>query len=361
MRFTAALSVAVALSLLLCSCKSSESTPPAASSTVTQEQSIGQTFQKACLKIRSSIIDTSVSPQTEAVFELYIDGDGDGEGLVSVMGEVFNVVVVSDTLYVVLTETDVVSISDITARMILDSVDLQHTVDLSTQGFRVEDGTPYSYTGRVGTLVVHSKYAQSSTTFDTVKVSATKETNMAGALQHITEYLEAQAQPEEPNTEIQNVYNKSKHGIEIEGVVFSVDDVCNPNTYFNGIQPEGLLTSSKHRQDELVEFVHPSYISDTGRTVLTLRDNNVVGITTTGDFKFLGIYRGTPEKEFKHLLGIGLTKTQQETFVPLDPDFNHVRTQNGKYECVLGDLKVDFYFEKSLLTRVVLEKPLDFE
>lgn len=333
--------------------------------TPVKSETVGDRFLKSNLKIQSSVVDTSTSPETTYIFELYVDSDGNGQGLIGLGEKVLDVVISDDVLYILLDNNVVVGITDITGRLVFTGLDLAGESDLSLMGFTVDSkSVPIEYSARQGSLVVNSNYAQSVNTFEATSISATKMLDFKSAITYILDYMsseEVSVDPEETKVPVVDFYIQSEYGVEIDGTVYSVGDTCNPATYFNGQTPEGILGSYEYKQDTRVDFQHISYLSNSGRTVFTVTGNYVQAIQTTASFKFLGVSSGLDEKELKSLLGYKLSKSEQESFKPLVPGLSVTNVKSSVYYCTLGALNVEFRCEGGVLSSVYVEQRLDYK
>lgn len=352
----------------LCGCgKGLDDSGQSNTPTVSTEQVsyLGDVFLESNLKIQSTITDTSVDPSRSCTVELYVDGDGDGQGLLGFGDQVLDVRVVNDMLYIIVDQTTVVGVTNITGRLVFSDTTLAGYDDLATVGFTLDAaGTPIQYAARQGTTNVSTRYAQSVNSFDTASVTATTTMGFNEAIVYIMDYLsEQQVSVESPeeNPEVKDFYIGSEYGVAIDGTVFSIGDTCNPSTYFNGLTPEGLVDSFTYRQDERVDFTNASYISNTGRTVFTLMGNYVQAIQTTADFSFLGIEKGMSANDLKYALGYKLTTKQMETWEPIDPDLVVTGNKSQDYYCTVGNLYVEFRCTKNVLTEIYIEQTLDFK
>lgn len=326
---------------------------------------LGDQFLRSNLKVKSTITDTSVSPASTYTIELYVDSDGDGQGLIGFGDKVLDVIVSSDILYLIINDTTVVGVTDISGRLVFSDLVLAGETDLSLLGFTVDAAsTPIEYNSRQGSLIISSQYARSVNTFDAVSITSTKMLDFKSAMTYILDYMaseEVVIDPEETVVPVVDFYINSEYGVEINGNVYSVGDTCNPSTYFNGQTPEGILDSYEYKQDTRVYFQHISYLSDSGRTVFTVTGNYVQAIQTNTSFKFLGVSSGLDEKELKALLGYKLSSSEQENFKPLVPGLSVINVKSNVYYCTLGALNIEFRCEKGVLSSVYVEQRLDYK
>ena len=347
---------------LLSSCGDStqipESVPPSAAITV------GDVFNTSCLKIKADLTDTSVSPNRTATIELYVDSEGDGQGLLGFGDTVCDVFVSGNNLYILVDGSNAILISDLSGRLILTSANITSAADLVPYGFVVQDGIPVEYQAREGTLVVDTVFAQSTNSFDAVGVVPSNTMTFTECLEYIADYNTnklVEVGQEEPAKEVVDFYNSSVYGVNIEGTVYSIGDTCNPSTYFRGATPEGLVTSFEYREDTRVDFLHVSYLSPVGRTVFTTVDNYVQAIQSSADFTFLEFSRGDDFKAIQSVLGIRLSRDEQAAFKPIDENIVVVSSDSRTYVLTIDDLKVEFRSTKGqTLDEIYIEQSLDF-
>lgn len=352
----------------LCGCGptgTTEGQSAAPQATAVSSGYLGDVFLESNLKIQSTITDTSISPNRSCTVELYVDGDGNGQGLVGFGDVVLDMRVVNDMLYIVVDQSTVVGITDVTGRLVLSDTQLAGYDDLATLGFTLDPlGNPIQYAARRGNTNIETRFAQSVNTFDTTSIVATTTMGFSDAIVYIMDYLDSQqvsVETPEQEMEVNDFYIKSRYGVTIDETVFSIGDTCNPSTYFNGLTPEGLLDSYTYRQDERVDFTNASYISNTGRTVFTLMGNYVQAIQTTADFEFLGITKGISDADLKYALGYKLTTKQQETWQAIDPELVVTGNKGQTYYCTAGNLYIEFRCTKNVLTEIYIEQSLDFK
>lgn len=334
------------------------------SDVIEQSISAGDVFLASNLKIRSEITDTGGTPQKTYVIELYVDRNGNGQGLIGIGDIVLDVYAVNDKLYVVVDDDVVVLLTDITSRLIFANTAIEGSNDLGILGFTLDQNSmPISYSARSGSLVIHTEYAQSSNEFTPVSVVSTTDKNFTDAVKYILDYYANSAVTDMESVDKDQVldfYIKSNYGVQIGASIFSVGDTCNPSTYFYGYTPEGIVVSHAYRLDERLDFTHVSYILDTGRTVFTLLGNYVQAIQTTADFSFLGIKRGTSSEELGKILGYNLRGDDLANWKALDENLVLVEVNNDVYHCTLGNLNVEFRCKSRALSSIYIEQALDF-
>lgn len=353
---------------LLVSCRhSSEPTISSQGNPGTQTarptKTIGDTFLSSNLKIKSTITDFGVSPEREITVELYVDAFGNGEGMLGFGDVVCDVYVVKDVLYVVVDKDIVISVNDITGRLTASADSLVGQDDLTVVGFKVVNGVPIEYNAKLGNLNVTTSFAQSTNTFEAASLATDNVMSFEEATHYIVQYNEDKAGTvDEPDADkdVESFYLQSKYGVEIDGGLYSVGDTCNPRTYFGGRTPEGILTSTKYKQDEKVDFLHVSYITDTGRSSIILTSNYVQAIETAAQFSWLGLEKGLDSKELKSLLGYKLSKKELEVWEPIDPELEVIDFKRNTYYCTVGALSVELRCTSNGLDSIYIERPLDY-
>lgn len=349
---------------MLVGCSSFGVSEPAESIPVTPDTTLGDAVLNACLKIKSTITDTSVNPSRTATVELYVDNEGDGQGLLGFGDILCDVKVVDDVLYVLVDDTTVVAVNNITGRLILTSTSLTGEGDLTSKGFILSDGNPVEYNAKQGTLVVNTRYAQSTAMLETARVATETVMSFEDMIEYVIDYNTDSQIPVDntaENPEVTDFYLASKYGVQIEGSTYSIGDTCNVATYFNSLTPEGLLNSSEYKEDERVDFVHASYVSTTGRTVFVITSNYVQAIQSNADFSFLGLTKGMDAKALKAALGWKLSNRELEAFQPIDDKLEVTAFNHNIYYCTAGNLNVELRLDKSGLSEIYIEQRLDFK
>ena len=89
--------------------------------------------------------------------------------------------------------------------------------------------------------------------------------------------------------------------------------------------------------------------------------NYVQALQTNADFSFLGIRRGTTEKELKALLGYRLSNKEMVGWEPLDTALVVEDFRSGTFYCKVGNLNVELRTDKGVLSEVYMEQVLDFK
>ena len=328
------------------------------------QKSAGDIFLTSNLKIQSKIVDNSVSPARDITVELYVDSNGNGEGMLGFGETVCKVKVVRDVLYILLDEDTVVNVSDLSGRCVMQETELVGLDDLASYGFSVVSGNPVSYSARSGQLTINTVFARSTQVFEAASLSTENVKTFKEAIDYAIDFYTAKAvevETGDKSEELTSFYLDSPYGITIDGDVYSVGDTCNPSTYFGNRTPEGLLTSWDYKEDVRVDYLHASYLSDTGRTTFTLTSNYVQAIETNTAFNWLGIEYGTSAKDLKYILGYRLSKKELETWKPINKDLVVTAFAHNIYYCSIGTLEAELRVDSKLgLSSIYLSRPLEY-
>lgn len=328
--------------------------------------SAGTTFLKSAFKVRTEVKPKSSVSADPLVFEVYVDAEGDGNGLVGYKDNVYDVYMVAGEVYVVVTNGTTVHITDLNSHMVPSSLNIAQSNDLKSLGFAVLDGVVVSYNGGTDDTDVVSKYEPSVSSFEPVAISQSNGMTTGELLKYFfdkagTVYTE----PTEPvNTETvrTSFYTNSASGITIHDVVYSLGDFCEPYTYFENMIPQGINTRDEWKEDSKVTFTYVSYISRDGSTTFMTTDGYVQAINTTSEFTFLDdIKSGMPDQELQALLGIGLKKDEVESFKPIREGFTATKASHG-YTCSYGDMTIELEMDKKtkVLSAITITNYLDF-
>lgn len=361
------LPIIVCLALLLTACNrnndpGSEPAEPDTTPTVSE----GDTFLATGFKARTEIkIKNSVSSDS-LIFEVYVDGSGNGNGLVGYRDNVYDVHLVSDQIYVVVSPDVVVHITDVSAHMVPTDLSLIGNNNLKSLGFSLLDGRVVSYTGGNASVDMVSKFESSVSTFEPVAISQSNNMTTGDLLKYFFEqtstvYVEP-GTPTEEELERQSYYVNSAYGIVIRDNTYSIGDFCAPYTYFEGATPQGMNEVEERREDEKVTFVYVSYISRDGSSTFVTTDGYVQSITTSSEFVFLDKFKkGMSDERVAKLLGVGLKKDEIASFTPVVEGLYGDKGGKG-YVATLGDLSIEFTIGKKskTLTAITITNYLDF-
>ncbi len=327
-----------------------ESTLPATQSVSTA----GMGFLSSGFKIRSEMKPKSSVSADPLIFEVYVDGDGDGAGLVGYKDTVYDVYMVANQVYVTISDESVVHVSDLLSHMIPSDVNVTSAVDLKSLGFAVLDNNVVSYMGGTDTMDIVSKYETSASVFEPVAISQSNNMTLDELIKYFsdktsTDFVEPSAEVSE-SLDPQSFYVNSALGITVRDVVYSLGDYCNPYTYFESSVPAGITTREEYKEDEKVVFTYVFYISSDGNSTFMTTEGYVQAITTTSDFTFLDVIkRGMSDEELAKLLGVGLKKDELEQFRPIREDMSAVKAKSG-YTVTIGDITAELEIDKTTRT-----------
>lgn len=351
--------------ICLCSCQNEEvpeQNTPAEQEVIEKEYGISDLLNTS-LKVKTEITDRESIPEEKVSLEFFVDANGNGEGLLGTKDIVVKAIISDYKLYLVASETSIVSISDINGIGVFSALDLTSAANLEELGFEAVDNFPVSYSGAYDGLLLYTRYASSDKQFNPVRVSGDTEMNLRDAIDYVIECNNLTPTTEEEQVEatpVTSFYRNDPYGVEIEGVVYSLGDTCAPSTYFGERVPEGFLESYEYKEDSKVVFTHISYNSDSGRTVFTTTENYVQTITTNADFNFAGISKGIDNKTLEKKLGWKLSKKEAETYIPYDENIVIESVKSNIYYAVVGEYNVEFRFTKGILTEISISQPMNF-
>ncbi len=325
----------------------------------------GDTFLSSGFKIRSEIKPKASVSSDPLIFEVYVDQEGDGAGLVGYRDNVYDVYLVARQVYVVVSDSVVAHISDLSAHMYPEELNVAGVEDLKPLGFAVLDDTVVSYSGGNSTIDMVSKYEKSVSKFDPVSISQFNNMTSAELLKHFFDNSGSYVEPAPSGTvspERQSFYVNSAFGVTIHDQVYSLGDFCEPYTYFEGMIPQGMNTGEGYREDEKVIFIYVSYLSSDGSSTFMTTDGYVQAISTTSDFTFLDVIeRGMSKDELEPLLGIGLKKDELESFTPIREGLTVEKSRVG-YKLTYADMTIELEMDQKekVLASITITNYLDF-
>lgn len=374
MRFTKrkVATVALAVCMLLPGCGFNETpaTPPEQQQPVVEYLSVGDSFLRSNLKIKATLTDLSVTPNKKVKVELYVDKNGNGQGVIGVGSGVYDVLVSGDHIYVKVADNNYVRISDVTGRLISSTVNVAGANDMLSLGFKLSGDVPVGYAARNGSLLIESQFGQSTNMFSPTAVNTDKAMTVSELTRYIADYntdisVGVEKEDEGPgndiDSDVKTFYVNSPYGVVIDGIVYSIGDTCNPSTYFaGGERPEGVLYSNTYKQDTRVDFVHISYLATNGRASFTTMSDYVQRIWSDADWGFLDLKSGMSEKQVKYLLGYKLSKADAESWVAMDEELVVTRFANNTYYCELGILQIEVRMEDGFAEEIHVEQALNF-
>lgn len=361
-----ALLVTLTLMSVCAGCNQSEKPVDTPSVAPVQTPTEGDTFLSSGFKIKSEIRVRSSEWPDPLVFEVYVDEEGDGAGLVGYRDNVYDVYLVGGQVYVGISNGVVVHLTDVTARMIPAQLQVAGVVDLKSLGFSTLKGSVVSYEGSYDAMSIASRYETSVSTFEPVAIAQSNNMTSLELLKYFFDNVSGSyVEPSDPipdDPERQSFYINSEFGVVIRGITYSLGDFCEPYTYFERMIPQGMNSSDEYREDEKVTFLYVSYISSDGGSMFMTTDGYVQAIHTTSEFSFLdAINKGMTKEELEPILGIGLKKDELENFVPLYENLVAAKSSNG-YTLTLGDMTIELEMGKKekTLQAITVTNYLDF-
>lgn len=316
------LALSLLLSFALSGCKGKDDTPPAPEVQAPPQVSQGDKFMTSGYKIRSELKPRSNLSSDSLIFEVYVDAEGDGNGLVGFKDNTYDLHLVAGEVYVIAADDLTVHLTDINARMIPSDLGLSGVDDLKAKGFTILDGEVISYSGNTADMDIVTRFEASTSSFDPVAILQSNNMTSAELQKYFfqtisTTYVEDPVD-EDPPPARQSFYANTDFAVTIRGVDYSIGDFCEPYTYFEKAIPQGINTKDEMREDKKVSICYVSYISSDGMSSFMTTDGYVQAISTTSEFSFLDVIkRGMSTEDLEMLLGIGLKKGELESFKPI--------------------------------------------
>lgn len=353
------------LVLSLSGCKREEDTQPPPEVQAPVEMSQGDKFLSSGYKIRAELKPRSNLSSDSLIFEVYVDSDGDGDGLVGFKDNTYDIYLVGGEVYVVASDDLTVHLTDINARMIPYDLKVAGVTDLKSVGFTVLDGEVISYTGSTSDVDIVTRYESSTSEFEPVSILQSNNMTAVDLQKYFfqtisTTYVEGKEPVEEPPAR-QSFYANTDFAVTIRGVKYSIGDFCEPYTYFENAIPQGINTKEEMREDKRVEICYVSYISSDGISSFMTTDGYVQAISTTSEFSFLDVIkRGMDAKELEAILGIGLKKEDLVNFKPLREGM--MATKGSKaYTVTYNDYTIELEISKEkTVEAITITNYLDF-
>lgn len=327
----------------------------------------GQIFMESGFKLRSEMLLKNSPTSYPLIFEVYVDGDGDGSGLVGYRDNVYDVYIVDHVVYIVVSGGITAHLTDINSHMIPASLNIYNANDLGALGFIYMNNVVASYGGGNDYVTITTKYESSSAQFEPVAITQSNSMTTRDLIKYFFEaddtvYTEDPDKETEKEPERQSFYLNNEFGIDIHGVRYSIGDYCSPYTYFEYLTPQGMGTKEDYKQDQLVTFTYVSYISSDGGTMFMTTDGYVQAISTTSRFTFLGkIKRGMTASDLEKILGIGLKGDAAKNFEPLIKGMKASKVNNN-YKITYGNYTVELEMntKSKTLAAITLTNYLDF-
>lgn len=320
----------------------------------------GTQFLQTPMRVQTVVTDVSASTLRTVKTNIYIDENSNGEGTLTLGDYEFNLVVSQNIVYIEVGDS-FVELVDFDGRMIPNTVEVEGKDDLTVYGFEINADTVMSLSTRKGYLMVDSKYSLSATKFNQTEVLPSQRLELEDAIVYLMDYITELEAKQEPEEVVVDNYIGSRYGVKVNGVTYSVGDICNPDSYFGGARPEGLLESSTYKEDTRVDFLNVSYLTSTGRIVFVLIGNEVQGIRANCDFNFLGIEKGIDEQDLRAKLGYMLSRREMEEFEPIDSKLKVVEYKSNTYYCTAENLNIEFRIQSGVLNEIYVERQLDFK
>lgn len=325
----------------------------------------GEVFSRTGYKIKSTLTPQNSIAQGDIVFEVYVDSKGNGQGLVSYNDNVYNVIISGNLLYIEISDSVYSRVTDFDGHLTPDVMNVSVVQDLESVGFTLIDGSVAALQATSTDFIVDNQYSKVDLIYDNVAISQ----NDGMRLAQICAVLDRDAvntsitenEEEGEKVEKSSFYNDSWIGVEIHNKIYSIGDYCNPNTYFENSTPEGINPSYAYNADKKVELLHVSYVSSDGSTTFVTTDGYVQNISTSSDFKFLGLYKGMPEDDLRYKLGLNLKKDEQDKWVPIAEGLEADRdgkTYIVKYDNLTAQLTVGSKTKQ--LESITLQNHIDF-
>lgn len=322
----------------------------------------GTKFVSTGFKIKSIVTPHLAKTLDPMLFEVYVDSNGTGKGLMQYLDKVYEVYIVKDSVFVRTANDAVVRVSEITGHMVPTYINIGNKQSLETEGFQMLSGVVAHYALSDSTMIVDSAYQESSATFEVANISEGNSVTiaeLANLLMSDSDSDKGTQTDAELNKE--SFYNNSWLGVKIHDRTYSIGDYCNPSTFFENSVPEGLNPTYEMNAEKKVEFLYVSYISSDGNTTFVTTDGYVQKIVTTSQFEFLGIKTGDDARELGKKLGIGLSNSEQEAWRPIVDGLTAERGRGNSYVLTYNDITATIEYDNDYaVNRILLEKYLDF-
>lgn len=329
--------------------------------TVTETESPKFTSQGVKAKSDITLLNRNVS----IVFELYVDNEGDGQGLMGYNNKTYPVYVCKDLIFVEISEKNIVCVDDLSAHLI----PVDTTSFTEADGFKTSNSKIVGYYGTTSSLQISSKYETSVIEFDTISVSDKNRKSLEDLSTYIDSYLAEQSPVTESPTTPKEVskesfYNQFDTGVKIGDKVYSCGDYCNPATYFQGLEPESISTKVVDNEGSNVHLQIVSYLSSDGRTVFTLDDGYVISIYTNSKFEWCNLKHGTAKADFINQIGYKLTdkKKAELNWSPIYRGLECTGNKSNSYYLTVGTLNAEASVSKDgVLSSIYVKKHMEYE
>lgn len=318
----------------------------------------GEVFYSTGYKIKSTITPQTASTLDPLIFEVYVDSNGCGKGLLGYKDTVCDVIISDNKVYVKVADNVVIQLTDIDGHIVPISLDAFSATSLESLGFAKLDGSINGFKYSTSAYIMDTSYQESDAEFERSIIAAGNTMDIPKLVSYILDTsqagnLQGQDSGNSAGAEKASFWNNSALGVQIHDQIYSIGDYCNPTTYFEEIVPESLAPSYAYSGDTKVELKHINYQSSDGRTSFMTTDGYVQAITTSSPFKFLSFEYGMSQADVQYLLGIKLKKEQQEGWKPVLGGLIVNTKQTGAsktYVATYKDYTFTFYFDRQTKT-----------
>lgn len=151
-----------------CGCNSEKNSDPApVEPTITQ----GDTFLTSGFKIKSLVTPQDVATLDTMTFEVYVDSNGNGSGLVGYKDKVYDVIIADDVLYVKVDDDLLVQVNNLTGHLIPTSLSVSGVMDLTQKGFTVLNDKVIAYKLSDTSMLIDGAYQSNDTAFEKTTVA----------------------------------------------------------------------------------------------------------------------------------------------------------------------------------------------
>lgn len=343
-----------AVILVGCTTKTPEDVMPKASnsSVIESYPMTGSDYLRYPVKLKGSVSGKLPNGVMDTLkFELYIDSNGNGEGLAGHGKDLYQVNVLGNEMYFWVSPEVAVKVTDVSGR--LNTVDLSLTGvdDLSALGFSLSNNIVSGYTGVAGDMQVSVKYAPTDHQVKPVSVHDIADATISGVLEYVVNGTGIPGLEKEQEQEpvVTSNFEESKHiggrtAISIEGTKYNIGDTCNPADYFQGRTPTGLVPKEVQSGASGLELLYVTWQAPDGIFEVVTVEQKVISIHTTCQFGWIGFKPSTFYDDVREKLGANLTYTEQETWRQFDPELECTHADTSLVECTYRDqlIKVGF-------------------
>ena len=343
----------------------------------------GNTFLNSGFKIKSKITPQNALTLDSLIFEVYVDGSGNGNGLVGYQDKVYDLVIVNDKIHIRVSNDIIADITDITGHLIPTSLNLDGQINISNYGFSFLDGNVNAYRATVNDLMIDNVYQSILDIYEPAAVAQGNTMSINAFIDYILNNTNTSVNPNGTLVESgpttytkESFYVDSDLGVTIHGKKYSIGDYCNYKTYFEELTPSGIAPSYARNKDVTVQFFHISYVSSEGKTEFMTGDGYVQAMETTTNFEFLNLKNGMTRDEVRALMVPQVEEEGEEDIEAeerqysdeeLDPNLLYEGLSFGvdsgspdSIVFVYDDITITLKFTNEVLTGIKLEKYIDF-